>query len=234
MINTIFSVFAIRPSFFRRDSRGFTLLELMISIAMVGIIVVIVAAAMKLGIQSVDRGENRINALERIRTSLNTIEAQIQSWIPLTYDDNGEKKRYFTTAVDSLQFATNYSIWGGEQGYTVVTYSIENDNAGKQTMKASENIVGMSNSRETKLLGSYDRIYFEYFLKGPTDEKGEWVDEWTDDVLMPEKIKLHLVSGQRDFALIIPIRTIAPPPTATVNTPAPALDLSRRPPREEE
>jgi prepilin-type N-terminal cleavage/methylation domain-containing protein len=99
------------------DSRGFTLLELMISIAMVAIIVVIVAGAMRLGIQSVDRGEKRIEALERMRTSINIVEAQIQSMTGLTYEDNGEKKRYFKAARDSLQFSTDYSIWGGQRGW---------------------------------------------------------------------------------------------------------------------
>ncbi len=52
-----------------------------------------------------------------------------------------------------------------------------------------------------------DKIYFEYFYKGPTDEKGSWVDSWTDDSMIPEKIKLHLVSRDRDFSMIIPLRT---------------------------
>jgi prepilin-type N-terminal cleavage/methylation domain-containing protein len=201
--------FGLRRISFMPGNRGFTLLELMISIAMIGLIVLIIAAAMRLGIQSVEKGESRIDSLERIRTSLNTIEAQIQSMTSLTYDDNGEKKRYFTAARDSLRFSTNYSIWGGQRGYTVVSYAVETDNQGKQTMKASENVIGMSNAREAKLLGSYDRIYFEYFYKGPTDEKGSWVEEWKDDINIPEKVKLHLVSGVNDFALIIPIRTAA-------------------------
>lgn len=207
--NTECFTFYCRSSSLRRESRGFTLLELMISIAMLGIIVVIVAGALKLGVQSVEKGERRIEALERIRTSLNTVEAQIQSLTGLTYDDNGEKKSYFKADRDSLQFSTNYSIWGGQKGNTVVSYTVGTDNNGKQSMKASETIVGMSNARETWLMGSFDKIYFEYFSKGPTDEKGSWTDNWTDDVNIPEKIKLHLVSGQNDFALIIPIRIAA-------------------------
>jgi hypothetical protein len=76
-------------------------------------------------------------------------------------------------------------------------------------MKATENIAGMGSGRETPLLGSFDKVYFEYYFKGPTDEKGSWTEEWTDDVNIPEKVKLHLVSGQNNFALIIPIRAAA-------------------------
>jgi prepilin-type N-terminal cleavage/methylation domain-containing protein len=193
----------------RLDSRGFTLLELLIAIAMTAIIVVIVAGAMKLSIRSVDRGEKRIDALERIRTSINIVEAQIQSMTGLTYDDNGEKKHYFKAARDSLKFSTDYSIWGGQRGYTVVSYTVVTGNNGKQTMKATENVAGIDNGKDTPLLGSFDKVYFEYYSKGPTDEKGSWVDEWTDDINIPEKVKLHLVSGQNNFALIIPVRAAA-------------------------
>src|SRR5512136_1554467 len=65
--------------------RGFTLLELMISITLIGIIAVIIAGAMRLGYRSVDAGERKIESLERMRVSLTLIDSQIQSEIPLTF-----------------------------------------------------------------------------------------------------------------------------------------------------
>ncbi len=191
----------------RNDDRGFTLLELLISFAILGIIVVIIASAMKVGIQAVGKGEQKIASIERLRTSLNVVEAQIQSQSGLTYDDNGERKRYFKGDRESMQLSTNYSLWGGDKGYAVVSYNVETDRDGKQSLKANETVIGMDNPRETTLFSLMDKIYFEYFYKGPTDEKGSWVEAWTDDVMIPEKVKLHIVSGERDFSIIIPLRT---------------------------
>jgi prepilin-type N-terminal cleavage/methylation domain-containing protein len=185
---------------------GFTLLELTISIALIGIIVLIIAGAMRLGFRSVDSGEKRIESLERMRASLNIIDSQIQSEIPLTYDDEGAIKYYFKGEREFMQFPTNYSIWGGENGYVTVTYKIETGDNGKQVLFVSENIVGMEGKRDTKLFDAYEMIYFEYFYKDPTEEEGKWVDQWTDDVNIPEKIKLHLVEGARDLSIIIPFR----------------------------
>jgi prepilin-type N-terminal cleavage/methylation domain-containing protein len=186
---------------------GFTLLELIVAFAILGFIVLIIAGAMRLGIHSVDSGEKRINSLERLRTSLNIVDSQVQSETPLTKDDNGEKKLYFQGGRDSMQFATNYSIWGGQTGYVVVSYKVEPDGEGKQALAASENVIGVDVQRDTNLFTGMDSIYFEYFYKGPTDEKGSWVDTWTDDTSVPGKVKLHLVQGQEDFSLIIPMRT---------------------------
>jgi prepilin-type N-terminal cleavage/methylation domain-containing protein len=212
------------PPACRVGKGGFTLLELLISFAILGIIVVIVASAMKVGVQAVTKGEKKMNSTYRFRTSLNIIEAQIQSQSGLTYEDNGEQKRYFKGDGESLQLSTNYSIWTGSKGYVVVSYTIETDNQGKQSLKATENVIGMDNPRETTLFNPMDKIFFEYFYKGPTDEKGSWVQTWTDDATVPEKVKLHLVSGERDFSMIIPLRTAASQNSAA---PAPFSNLNR-------
>ncbi len=189
-----------------RGNYGFTLLELMISIVLLGIIIVIIAGAMRLGFRSVDSGEKKIESLERMRASLDIIDSQIQSQIPLTYDEEGERKYYFSGERDSLQFSTNYSIWGGQKGYVIVTYEVSSEGDGKPVLYASENIVGIEGSRVTKLLDAFDAIYFEYYYKDITAEEGNWVEQWTDSSTIPEKIKVHLVTGERDLSIIIPVR----------------------------
>ena len=190
----------------RNCQKGFTLLELTVSIAIIGLIVLIVAAAMRLGYRTVDSGEKRIESLERMRASVNIVDSQIQSEMPLTYDDEGETKFYFKGERKFMQFATNYSIWGGEKGYVVAAYKVESGDNGKEVLYVSENIVGIESKRETKLFDNFETIYFEYFFKDPTEEEGEWVEQWTDEVNIPEKIKLHLVERTMDRSIIIPFR----------------------------
>jgi general secretion pathway protein J len=62
---------------------GLTLLELIISITIIGIIILIITGAMQLSFRSVESGEKKIEALERMRSSLAVIDSQIQSEIPL-------------------------------------------------------------------------------------------------------------------------------------------------------
>jgi len=185
---------------------GLTLLELIISIAIVGIIVLIIGGAMQLGFRSVESGEKKIEALERMRSSLMVIDSQVQSEIPLMYDDEGERKYYFVGDRGFLQFATNYSIWGMGQGYSIASYTVETEENGKQVLYATENTVGIETTRTVRLFDAFDSIYFEFFYKEPTEEEGMWVEEWTDEFNFPEKIKLHLVEGMNDFSMLIPLR----------------------------
>ena len=197
-----------------QSPRGFTLLELTISIALIGIIVLIIGGAMRLGTRAIESGEKRMAYLERTRSSLNIIDSQIQSYVPLVHVEDGEKKYYFKGDRESLQFSTNYSIWGGEKGYVITTYSVKTLENGKQAIFASESVAGRHNRVETMLSNPSERIYFEYFTKDPTEEAGTWMDQWTDNVSIPgtdqagipEKIRIHFVDGADDLSLVIPVR----------------------------
>jgi hypothetical protein len=178
---------------------------------MLGIIMVILVGALRLGLRSVESGEKKIESLERMRVSVSIIDSQIQSQI-LLKSQNEETEEgiaeeyYFTGERDSLQLSTNYSIWGGQKGYVIVAYSVSPEEKGKAVLYASEHIVGVEETKTTKLLDAFDDIYFEYFSKGPTDEVGNWVEQWTDTANIPEKIKVHLMRGKKDLSLVIPVR----------------------------
>jgi type II secretory pathway component PulJ len=244
----------------RHVGGGFTLLELIISISMLVIIIVIISGAMRLASRSITAGEKKIESLERLRTSLSIINAQIQSGAPLMYSDQGAQtqtnlgaqgqatqgaqaqtaqgaqaqatqgqtgqgvkgqtaqgvqaqtipgtqKSYFKGDRNSLQLSTNYSIWGGQKGYVIVSYRVDTGLTGKRSLIASEHIVGIEASRETKLLDGFDDIGFEYFEKGLTvGEPGTWVREWTNDTATPSKIRLYLLSGSKERLMVLPIR----------------------------
>lgn len=192
----------------RGASSGFTLLELLISFALLGVIVAIMASALRLGFRTVASGEGKVDAIERFRSSVGIIDAQIQSLCPLTFDDQGERKLMFSGGRASLEFPTNYSIWGGEKGYVIVRYAVEADTSGKRIITVTEHLVGTETTRTARLFNPIDDIYFEYFYKGPTDEKGSWVDDWTETKTTPEKIRLHLVDGSQEITWIIPARTV--------------------------
>jgi general secretion pathway protein J len=196
----------LTPDGFLKNSCGFTLLELMISVAIIGILVSILMAVLRLGFRSVEAGEKKIESLERIKASLSLIDAQIQSEIPMTFNEDGEKKYYFKGQTNSLEFSTIYSIWEGDKGFTVVTYQVVEDNQGKRTLQAVEKRIGRENRKEIKLLEFFDEMFFEYYYQDPTEEEGQWIEEWSEAGFLPKKIRLHLVKDGKDLSLTLPMK----------------------------
>jgi general secretion pathway protein J len=201
------SELGVRYWIFRGSSAGFTLLELMISIAIIGIMLIILMGVLRLGFRSVETGGKKIDAVERVRVSMNMIESQIRSALPLTHDVNGETKVYFMGDRSSLELATNYSIWEGESGYSLVSYRVAEGEQGKRSLLASESRVGQENKKEITLLNQFDDLVFEYYYKDPTEEEGKWINQWTEEKLVPEKIRLQVMSQGKVMSLIIPMKT---------------------------
>lgn len=192
---------------------GFTLLELLVSIALLGLIVAIVGTAMRLGYRSLDKGEKKAITQERFKVSLSLMDAQLQSRIPLkttgetTEGVESVNQFLFEGKKDSIKFASNYSLMGGQKGYVIVAYRVETGANEKRTLFAQENTIGMENQKEVKLLEGFDDIHFEYFFKEATEEQGKWVEEWTDTATLPGKVRIHLAWGNQQISLVVPMRT---------------------------
>ena len=189
--------------------QGFTLLELMISLVLMGVVVLITAGAMRLGTRAAESGQSKIESIERFRTSLNIIESQIQSAFMIKNSSPTVDLDFAQLKGDrkSLQFRSLYSLWGGAKGPVFAAYEVREENRGGKTLYVAESpIIIPDAAREVRLIESANDIFFEYYHKGPTDEKGSWVDDWTDKATIPDKIRLTLKKDMKVLALIIPLK----------------------------
>lgn len=206
---------------------GFTLLELVISMTLLGLIIVITMGAMGLGSRSAVSGERKMDAQERFRTVFSLLDSQIQSQMPVTYDDEeGQKRYYFSGDGKTLRFLTNSSIWNGQRGYVIVDYSVKADESGREVLYAGEQVPGLEGRSSIRLIEAA-RISFEYFHKEQAEEQGKWLEAVSGDLFIPEKVKVHIVEGAKDLSLVFPVR--AGGEMAVVTTTAPGQNLPGKP-----
>lgn len=208
----------------RSHRMGFTLLELLISIAVLMLIVVFATGALSLGARSVAQGDTRMEYLERLRMSLSTLRAQIESQIPMRIEEEGNKRYVFKGDAKTLRLATGYSAWGSETGPVIVTYSVEDDGTGRKVLKVSEVLSGTETKRETVLLEASE-ITFEYETINPAEPTAQWGENWTETDIIPGRVRVSLAEGKRSFVLIVPTHTqgstatASPSPVAQTQTP---------------
>ncbi|MFO7569226.1 MAG: prepilin-type N-terminal cleavage/methylation domain-containing protein [Smithellaceae bacterium] len=191
----------------RRRKGGFTLLELLIAMSLLIVVIGLAGLAMRLSFRTVASGEMKVNSLERMRSSMYIVSAQIQSQIPAVDQTDINRKVIFQGDRKSLQFVSGYSIWSGRQGYVHVHYSLRDDEQGKLALLASENIHGKSDKTETTLFDGFDELSFEYFsTKRDVRGVGEWTDEWNDVKWVPQIVRMRLTYGEETYVFILPVR----------------------------
>ena len=79
----------------RHDARGFTFLELLISLTILSLVAVMVYTALNLGTRAAAHGEARSAENQRARAALALIARQLKSAYPLTLQAEGETYVYF-------------------------------------------------------------------------------------------------------------------------------------------
>jgi prepilin-type N-terminal cleavage/methylation domain-containing protein len=188
-----------------RSERGFTLLELLISMTLFLLIVVILGGALRLGFRSIGAAEKKLDLLERFRTSVRIINTQLQSSAPLTYDEDGARKYYFKGDATNLQFATPQSVWGGENGCVIVSYRLQTTDKGRLALIASERLSGREEVQEVKLFDDLKALSFSYFSREGTEEEGKWTDEWSDNSRYPERLRVNITMDSGEEILLIPL-----------------------------
>jgi prepilin-type N-terminal cleavage/methylation domain-containing protein len=181
-------------------TRGFTLLELIISLAIMSMIVVVVSAAFNLGLGAVDRGEFRAIENQRARAALTQIARQLKSAYPLAMQTEKGTTVYFTGDAGEVSFvaSTGRPEVGGLEK---ITYFLrENEGRRSLWMRTSAPTLpaDLMNDREgplrqeTEILPDVESVDWEYLRITQPQNKEEWVKKWNgfDEQQLPAVIRL--------------------------------------------
>jgi len=186
---------------------GFTLLELLVSLAVMGLMVAVVFGALRLGIRSWERGNQLAQAAQDHVFNWHLISRQLRSTYPFKGVGN---KLYFQGEKDELAFISAYSLkMGDRKGLVRVIYRIEKDHrTGKTRFLVYEEPLLNKERLEEKvdkddfleLLLSEKKISFSYEKQATTvetkSEEASWQEKWgSNDRGMPSKVKIVLESG---------------------------------------
>ncbi len=166
--------------------RGFTLLELLIAMTILGLIAVIVGVSVRLGIRAWERGEADADNSRKIRYFVERISQQIKSAYPYQIEGDGERVVAFQGRSDSIFFVT--SVKASEGGLKWISYFIRD---GKLMMR--EGI--LPDKRAMERISKEGRVFdmeisglkFQYF----SSKEKKWKESWDSKTELPVAIKIN-------------------------------------------
>lgn len=138
--------------------RGFTLIEVMLAFALLGLMLLILYSSFALGSRAEERVRARIRANEKIRSVEGLLAGYIRSAYPYRSSQRGVGV-VFSGKEDELSFISALSVLSGERGLANVTLSVQRDEEGGiLTLRESLPVRLGGGVNEEESLGDTDEV----------------------------------------------------------------------------
>lgn len=179
---------------------GFTLIELVVAITLMGLVLVALYSGLRLGLNSSESGEQRAEAINRLRSAQEFLRRQLaQSMTVYQTNDQQQPIAVFTGSPDRIEFVAPMLTHLGQGGL----YRIRVE-TGDGRLRLRWRIYVRDDSeageeRETVLLDKVSTVEWAYFGPEQDDESGQkpqnpprWRSEWPNGKRRPLLVRLNL------------------------------------------
>ena len=200
-----------------QQQNGFTLLELLIAMTLLGMLLVVLYGGFNIGIKSWDKGEAHADKLNEIRIAQEFLRTQLrQSVTVFRTDAVTGRELYFIGESDRIGWVAPMLRYLGMGGL----YYLELDHVGDGTVDAGElrirwypyspgnedNVIDGDDSEQTVLLAGVTEFEVEYFGADEPGEDPYWTSQWVNLQQRPELIKVNVSLADNAWPeLIIPV-----------------------------
>ena len=165
-----------------RGSRGFTLIEVLVSLTIMAIITAVAFAGLSIGIDSWRRGSRKIEELDRTFALERLLQRQVALADP----------QLFMGGVRELEFVSTYSLANGTGDPVRVRYQFDSGKLMYTEMPAAEYSSDAAGAVTSQTIGSFSQMGFRY-LGSKQGGKAAWVNEWMQDGL-PRAVQVQIGS----------------------------------------
>ena len=192
-----------------RSTRGFTLVELLVAIAILGLLMTSAFGALSLGSKSWEQSVRRADDNEILRSSNDFLRRQFAQLLPLSWHD-GERKviafegdrssmRFVAPAPDALQSSGLLLISlvvTGIPDETAVNFGIHTVDPG------IEDWFENSATRQDAMLSDLGSASFAYFGALDEQQHASWHDQWPRDArFFPVAVRITTSAGENQHEL---------------------------------
>ena len=186
---------------------GFTLLEVIVTLTILGFIVLIVFNAFRLGLSSWERGESTRMECQKVRAVTQMISRQIKSIVPYKVKATKAEGDYlaFEGKATSLRFVSALPIKGKRpEGFVYGIYEFkEEGKEGGRLILYEQRVLNKDLFEEplkeesgATLIEGISKVRFEYYREGDPEKNRteEWVEQWNakEEKELPKALRMTI------------------------------------------
>jgi len=207
-------------------SSGFTLLEVIVTLTILGFILLMVSGTFRLGLSSWEKGDAIKEDYQKIRMVSQLVSRQIKSLVPYRIRTEKAEGNYlaFDGKAHFLRFVSTLPIKARRpEGFVYVVYQFRDEGGKKGRLVLYEQRAlnrdffedDLQEDSAVTLFGEISQVRFEYYREADKEKNRteEWVEEWNakEENELPKAIRITVTywnEGVKEEAS--PITVLAP------------------------
>jgi general secretion pathway protein J len=207
--------------------RGFTLLELLVAITLLGVLMAALFGALRLGARVWETGEERLDAAARVQVVQDFLRRQLGQSVPLTAIADQPRDSgaiLFIGGSDRLRFVSLLPahLGGGAQLLELALRQPASHGEAvdlvlrMQPLDLTGDGPASPQPEERILIEGIDRLEIAYFGPERPDAEPRWWHEWQNQSVLPALVRMRVGfpqgDGRRWPELIVGLMVDLPPP----------------------
>lgn len=183
--------------------RGFTLLELLISITLLGLILVLLFGGLRLGVRSWDATQQQVDKLNTVRAVESFLRREMSLTHPYRWKKPTGPQLAFLGERNKISFITQLPPRIGEGGLYAVSLELEKTGSGGRMIwkylpvhSKMQDFSALAQVPEMVLavyeLSGTGDIWLSYFGRDSENSAPRWSEQWANDVRLPLLIKIQV------------------------------------------
>ena len=201
---------------------GFTLLELLVALTLLGAMLILIYSALNIGLRAWDAGEKRVTEASHQRVVQSFLRRELSQVFPVRWRGIPESKIAFEGAKDEIKFVSMLTLGaavreGGLQWGHL--YVADDDAPGGERRRTlfikrsgfnlrAKDWDGLDAAKAIPLIEGVKSFEIGYFGAENDTAEAQWTNEWTNALRMPQLIKITVqVDNGRDVPpLVVSLR----------------------------
>ena len=184
-----------------RSARGFTLLELMIGLALLGLIMSLIFAGLQLTIRGWDSADSSGERANRIRLVQGLLARELAGVFPYRWKNTADMNIAFVGTGESLRFVSSTPARAGPGGMNLVELLFTRSPQGLRLLmrrqipaREQRDFDRLEGEESVVLLEGLEGAAFEFFGSDNAAGKPSWRDRWEDPQRLPRLVRVTLRS----------------------------------------
>lgn len=203
--------------------RGFTLVEMLVSISIASILIGLVYGTVRIGQRSASAAEASVESTEVMRIGWEFLQDAVRRARPMSDPDDDENRTSFRGEPDALSFVADMPAYVGLGGLMTITVSTQRGRDGDQLVISRQRFDATGEEtpdedavQSAVLLDDIEILEIDYFGQRDDDDMAAWHADWREQASLPNLVRVAITPREaRPWPVMIASPSAAGPAADT-------------------